>query len=414
MTSTTNVPFDQPTKARQTRRRPIRGPRTSLSEGLAGHRNSLGIVRLVLASAVIFSHAFPTGGWGEDPLLQLSRGQDTIGGIAVAGFFAVSGYLIAKSGASADIVQFLWRRALRIFPAFWTVLLVGAIVVGPIAWVLAGNTLRSYVGGQPITYVLLNADLIMRQYGISDIFAQTTPYGQSLGGQSVFNGSLWTLVYEWSCYLLIAILLVTGVLRRARWVVPVLAAGFYLLLIADTVSPLGVQVYLPYFDDRFKITLTLVFLLGSTLAMYSRQIPLNDWIGVGCLIVMVVTLCTGGWFFLGYPAYAYFVLWLAARLPKSVQWIGAKNDYSYGMYVYGFLVQQFTAFLGWHLLGYAPWVALTILVTAGCAWLSWHGVEKRAMALKDMGPGRGLGFLSPRARRVRSDVDSPTAKDTTS
>lgn len=409
MTSTTNVPFDQPPRPRGTR-----GTWVSLSEGLAGHRNSLGVIRLVLASAVIFSHAFPTGGWGEDPLLHLSRGQDTIGGIAVAGFFAVSGYLIAKSGASADIVQFLWRRALRIFPAFWTVLIVGALVVGPIAWVLAGNTLRSYVGGQPITYVLLNADLIMRQYGISDIFAQTTPYGRSLGGQSVFNGSLWTLVYEWSCYLLIAILLVTGALRRAKWVVPALAGVFYLLLVVHTLSPLTVQTYLPYFADRFKITLTLVFLIGSTLAMYSRRIPLNDWIGAACGVVMVVTLFTGGWFFLGYPAYAYFVLWLAARLPKRVQWIGAKNDYSYGMYVYGFLVQQFTAFLGWHLLGYWAWVALTIVVTAGCAWLSWHLVEKRAMALKDRGPGRGIAFLSPRTRPVPSNVDSPTAKDTAS
>ncbi|MGK9148851.1 acyltransferase [Plantibacter flavus] len=421
MTSTTNVPFDQP-KRRPARRRTAGRSRVTLSEGLGGHRNSLGILRLVLASMVIFSHAFPTGGWGEDPSKGWTNGQETIGGFAVVGFFAISGYLIAKSGASADVLQFVWRRALRIFPAYWTVLLVGALIVGPIAWRLAGNGLRDYLGSGPVAYVFGNADLTIRQWGIYDIFTTTTPYGESVG-YSVFNGSLWTLVFEWGCYMLVAALLVLGVLRSARWVVPALAGGFWVLFIVYSLAPSVVATVAPVLADPNRIRLTLAFLLGSTLAMYSRRIPLNDWIGVACGGVMTVTLLTGGWVLIGYPAFAYFVLWLAARLPKRIQWIGAKNDYSYGMYVYGFLVQQFTAFLGWHLLGYWAWVALTILVTAACAWLSWHGVEKRAMAMKDVGPGRGLDWLSsrrspaadaPEARRVPSNVDSPTAKDTTS
>ena len=49
-----------------------------------------------------------------------------------------------------------------------------------------------------------------------------------------------------------------------------------------------------------------------------------------------------------------------------------------------------TNYLGWYKWGYVPWVAATIVVSAGCAWLSWHLVEKRALALKDWGPGRGI------------------------
>lgn len=420
MTSTTNVPFEQPKRGTE-RRRWTRGGTRSLSEGLNGHHNSLGILRLILASMVIFSHAFPTGGWGEDPSKGWTNGQETVGGFAVVGFFAISGYLIAKSGASADILQFVWRRALRIFPAFWAVLLVGALVVGPIAWRMSGNGLRDYIGSGPIMYVFQNADLTIRQWGIYDIFVTTTPYGQAVQ-YSVFNGSLWTLALEWGCYMLVALLLVLGVLRHAKWVVAALAGAYWLLFIVYSIAPEIVAQFAPTLADPNKIKLTLVFLIGSTIAMYSRKVPLNDWIGIACGVVMVVTLLTGGWVLLGYPAFAYFVLWLAARLPKRIQWIGAKNDYSYGMYVYGFLVQQFTAFLGWHLLGYWAWVALTILVTAACAWLSWHGIEKRAMALKDWGPGRGLDWLVPRGTRsdtgstgrVPSDVDSPTAKDTAS
>ncbi|MDQ1598087.1 MAG: hypothetical protein QOI70_1511, partial [Microbacteriaceae bacterium] len=42
--------------------------------------------------------------------------------------------------------------------------------------------------------------------------------------------------------------------------------------------------------------------------------------------------------------------------------------------------------------GYVPWVAVCLIISAALAWLSWHGVEKRALALKDWGPGRGFQF----------------------
>lgn len=366
--------------------------RKSLGAALNGHRNSLGVLRLVLATLVIFSHAFPLGGWGSDPGLGWSKGQESIGGFAVVGFFAISGYLIAKSGANADIVQFMWRRALRIFPAFWLVLLVGAGIVGPTVWTLEGNKFRGYLSFNadgPVSYVLSNWDLAMRQYGIYDIFTGTTPYGE-LVGSSVFNGSLWTLTYEWGCYMIIAVLVLFGVLRRARFLVLVITAFYYVAAVANIIVPGGAGTIFPDFNDRYRVSLALIFLLGSCLALYSKEILLDDRLGVFSAFVVCATLLNGGWILLGYPALAYFLLWFAARLPAWLQWIGAKNDYSYGMYVYGFLVQQFTAYLGWYQWGYVPWVAATIVVSAGCAWLSWHLVEKRALALKDWGPGRGI------------------------
>ncbi|GMA94243.1 hypothetical protein GCM10025881_10670 [Pseudolysinimonas kribbensis] len=51
----------------------------SLREALNGHRNSLGIIRLVLAAFVILDHAFPLGGWGEAPFLAMTRQQQSLG-----------------------------------------------------------------------------------------------------------------------------------------------------------------------------------------------------------------------------------------------------------------------------------------------------------------------------------------------
>lgn len=392
----------------------------SLADGLAGHKNSFGVIRLVLASAVIFSHAFPIGGWGEDPLLAHSLNQENVGGIAVLGFFAISGYLIAKSGLNADALQFIWRRILRIFPAYWLVLLVAAFIVGPIAWMMTGHAITSYLSfgpGGPVRYLLANADLNIRQWGVYDIFASTTPYGK-VGG-AVFNGSIWTLIYEWGAYLIIWILLIFGVLSRAKFMVLILTGFYFVAEIASRVVPGSAGQILPYFGDHYRVSLPLIFLYGACLALYAHRVPLDGRLAALAAVVGLLTLWKGGLTVLGYPAIAYFVLWLAAALPKRFHWIGAKNDYSYGIYLYGFLVAQFLAFLGVYKLGYIPFSLATLAVSVGCAWLSWHGIEKRALALKDWGPGRGLRYWydftrSIGRRKAAKKAVAPSAPPTSS
>jgi peptidoglycan/LPS O-acetylase OafA/YrhL len=145
----------------------------------------------------------------------------------------------------------------------------------------------------------------------------------------------------------------------------------------------------PLLADRFRVSLTLTFLFGSCIAVYAKRIPWLDGLGILSGIVVLVTLRYGAFDVVGIAAGAYFVLYLGARLPQAFQWIGAKNDYSYGIYIYGFLVQQILAFAGVHHLGYLVYALSALVLTTGLAWLSWHVVEKRAMALKDWGPGRG-------------------------
>ncbi|WP_100814097.1 acyltransferase family protein [Microbacterium lacus] len=370
-------------------------PDHSLGRALDGHRNSLGLLRLALATLVIFDHAFPLGGFGEDPFWQYTRGQTSLGGIAVGGFFVISGYLIVKSGASADIIQFLWRRVIRIFPAFWGVLAFGAFVVGPLAWLRRGSELSDYfvwTSNGPFAYITANWTLTINNYGILDVFSGT-PYGQQLGGASVLNGSLWTLAYEWGCYMLVAVLAIAGVLSRARIIVPVLTG---LVLVAQAISlaaPGSIAQVLPLLGDPQVLFLALAFLVGSTFGIYSDTVAFDDRIGIGAIAVFIATALTGGFLTLGIVAGGYAVLYLAARLPRSVQWIGARNDYSYGVYVYGFLVQQSLAAAGANQWGYVPYVSLTIVITFGLAWLSWHCLEKHALALKSWGPGKGLPWL---------------------
>ncbi len=366
----------------------------SIAEALGGHRNSLGLIRLVLASLVIFDHAFPLGGFGDDPGLAQSHGQASLGSLAVGGFFAISGYLITKSGMSADVLQYAWRRVLRIFPAFWAVLLLTALVIGPMLWLATGHSFGTYFSlspQNPFHYLASNWKLNIGTYGIYDLLATTTPYGLQVGS-SVFNGSIWTLLYEWNCYVLIGVGVAFGIFSRAKILVPIITVLLLLVQLMSITNPGAPGAIAPYLADPHSVSLTFTFMLGATMAVYSRKIVYSNALGVLSGLVVLASLRYGGFLTIGTIAGAYFVMYLAARLPRRLQWIGAKNDYSYGVYIYGFLVQQLTAHLGWYKLGYLPYVLIALIFTYGLAWLSWHGVEKRAMALKDWGPGRGWRY----------------------
>lgn len=376
----------------------------SIGEALAGHRNSLGVIRLILAIAVLFDHAFPLGGFGVDPVHNWTSGQASIGSLAVDGFFGISGYLIAKSGASSDVVQFLWRRFLRIFPAYWAVLIVSAVLIGPLFWIIENNPLSTYFNrseGGPLTYLTNNWTLKVGQYGIHDIFL-LTPWGETTHS-SVLNGSIWTLEYEWFSYMIIAALCIGGVLIRAKILVPILTGIFFVLSLLNISSPGAVGNIFPFLADPYRLSLPLVFLFGACIAMYSKRVPFDTKLAAICVVTIFATLKYGGYGELGTPALVYFVLWISAKLPKSWQWIGAKNDYSYGIYIYGFLVQQMLASLGVNEWGYIPYVGVTIVITWGFAWLSWHVLEKRVMQLKDWGPGQGIEriYAAFRSRIVR-------------
>ncbi|RQS70135.1 acyltransferase [Burkholderia sp. Bp8963] len=365
------------------------------NDRLSSHDNGFGLLRLFFATMVLWDHAFPLGGFGRDPMWHLTLDQDSMGGICVSGFFAISGFLIAKSGMRADLLQFAWRRCVRIFPAYWTVLVITAFGVGPVIHYLDAGTLHGYwntVIGGPLGYVVNNWNLWIGQYGINSLLRDTTPYGKSVSA-SVFNGSIWTLIYEAQCYVMVGIFAVFGLLSGHRRVLLGITVAAWMLLALQTVNPAYPGKLVPWLDDPHVVQYGAIFLMGSCAAAYSKQLPITDKLGVFAIGVYLLSLFKGGYFLLGYPAMVYAILWLACRLPGWARRIGAKNDYSYGIYVFGFLVQQLLAYAGVYRYGFAVFLAASVFFTFICAWFSWHLVEKRALDLKDWGPGRGWQFV---------------------
>ena len=367
----------------------------TLASRLGDRDNSFGLLRLVFAGFVIISHGFPIGGFGPDPTRQWWNDQTDIGHLGLLGFFVISGFLITRSAVSNDTLKFLWRRFLRIYPAFAVVLVFGAVVVAPWFYFRAHGSLAGYwtTGpGGPVTYVIDNARLAIRQFGLHDVFL-FSPYGVLTGEDSV-NGSLWTLWYEFRAYLIVGALAALGLLTRARWLAPLGAGGLLVLLWfgphISVLSWLGERIL----GSGQGLQLGLMFFIGASFSLYAEQIPLHGvWAALGSGI-SVLTLFTTGFVPVGFIAYGYVVLWLAAGLPTWTRWVGVRNDYSYGTYLYAWPVQTSLATYGLPaVVGYLGYQAVVVVITAGLAWLSWHVVEKQAMRLKSRGPGRGVAFL---------------------
>nr|WP_277814868.1 acyltransferase [Galbitalea soli] len=368
-------------------------------------------MRLTMAALVIYSHAWIVGGWGDDPIGRATRVQESFGGLAVVGFFTISGYLVAKSADQNDILQFLWHRVLRIFPGFWTVLIVSALVVGPFVWHLRGILpfwdYFTQTGQGPFTYITHNLDLVMRQTEIGHLFSPSVPGFAGRSHVDSVNASLWTLVYEWRCYLFLAVLCVFGVVKRLRIAIVAIAAVLALALLSGAFPAGSSSNLLPFMDAKF-VKLAYAFACGSALYAYSDRLTLERRYGVLAWVAVIATLLGGGWLVIGIPAFAYALMWTSAALPGVFRTINAKNDYSYGVYVYGFVVQQTTVALGWNSWGLVPWLLACLAITGGCAWLSWHIVEKNAMKLRHWGPGRGLDHWRGRvAGWVRRSTSAP-------
>jgi peptidoglycan/LPS O-acetylase OafA/YrhL len=362
----------------------------TLADSLRRHANQLNFLRLVLALLVLVSHAFPLGGYGSDPAWPLSGGATSIGGFAVGGFFALSGLLVTMSGTRRSAAGFIWSRFLRIYPAYFVVLVLVAFVVAPIFFFLTHGTLRDFpvvsLDGA-FTYVVHNASFpIGLQFGIGDVFATTTPYGNQVG-ESVLNGSLWTLPLEVRCYVVALLLVLVGRLlgfTRSAFLF-LLAAGLTCAVAA--VRPDVADFYLPDFIPVGMIELLFVFLCGAVLGTLAHRIPVN-WILFGSVaaVYVVASLAGGGWFrTVGLGSLAVLLPLLARALPAPMFGIFS-NDLSYGTYVWAFPVQQSAAFFGWNNFP-ALYLVGSAVITLFLAGLSWRFVEKPALKLKRYAPG---------------------------
>lgn len=341
-------------------------------------RNSLNLIRLLLASVVLFAHSFFIIGL-DTPSQPLLGGQH-LGGWAVAGFFAISGYLITASRQRTGFADFLLLRIGRIFPAFIVCLLVTAFIFGPIAQLINHGTLTGYLrtGPTPGTYLFSNLFLEVRSFAIGDTLS-SVPYPDA------WNGSLWTLYYEFLCYLFVGVLLIWSRARTSVW--PIAVA-----FLASVLLYANIELALSFVDGNpsFRLLSMLLpyFLGGALIRVLVPHVGLN-WIPGSLSLILVIFGIEFGPIWTAQllsPLLAYGLLWLSTVI-RQPKWV-AKNDISYGLYVYAFPVQQMLALLGLSFLDPYSFSAISFVLAALLATASWYFIERPALRRTRTATGR--------------------------
>ncbi len=356
----------------------------------SAQRNSIGFLRLLLAALVIYTHAFWLGGFNLEGewLWRLSRHTIQCGTFAVQCFFVLSGALIAASwNRLGSLPRFLWCRALRLIPAFWLCLAVTAFVLTPLLYFTTAGPLPPFFGLSPSApgYVWHNLLQPTSQVAIGPF-----PNGGPNGGD--WNGSLWTLFYEGACYLMFAGLGLLGCLRRIRWLGGTVLLGLLLPCTVWAAAPPG---WLPpavnrLFDTPGKVD-TLFFFAGTLWAVFpevAAAVFRPRWSGPAAGGLLFAGWCLGVHTPLALWLLPVVLFWLGDRLPLANLESRLGGDYSYGLYLFGFPVQQTLAHFHLHEFGFAGYFALSLLTAGLCAVLSWHLVERHALGWKSLGSGR--------------------------
>ena len=325
-------------------------------------------LRHLAAAMVIYGHAYALTRHtpGDVDLVQRFMPGYYAGSLAVFFFFAISGYLVTLSLLrQPSILRYARNRIVRIWPAYIVCILFCALVIG-LAWTTlpASAYLRDNATWH---FIFHNAIPKSFAWTLRGVFT-TNPY------PDVVNGSLWSLGVEVRWYLWLGILAALTLVRRRMAFTTI--AGAWIAWCAW-------QWWHGVPDARDVRALGCIFLGGGLCAVWRDHQKITH-VGMAALVALAALLHGSRWFgpVAGIAA-LHFCLWAAYRVP-TLPW-PRSIDWSYGLFLYGFPVEQSIA--AWNpAITPLAMLLLALVVVATLAALSWHGIER---PLLDRFKGKG-------------------------
>jgi peptidoglycan/LPS O-acetylase OafA/YrhL len=348
-------------------------PDISFAQLSNSRRNNLDFLRFFLACVVIHTHSYEMVGHHYTGMVSRIIHLEFGGAwLAVNGFFAISGFLIAASWLkSQSTPDYFRKRALRIYPGFIAAILFCVLLVGP----LGGADIRTYFTN-PQTYSFFRPLLFGPNGWLPGVF-ESQPW------KGMVNSSLWTIRFELFCYVFLAALGLMTLLRRRGVMLSLLLLAVTAQFAEQHEWPMKWNLVTPFFGDLWEIIRFIVFFLaGTAFYLYREKIPFNARIATVAGVILTVAFAAG-LSTLALPFCGVYLLFFFAFHPHiPLHNFGKHGDFSYGMYLYAFPVQQL-------LVLYVPFtrnpILLTLLAfvcTLVLAYLSWHFIEKPFLSLK--------------------------------
>ena len=339
-------------------------------DGYTRGNNNFDFIRLSMASLVVWSHSFALyfGTEDHEPLSLLLNGDYNSGNIGVMGFFIISGFLVMQSFISTNSVKrYMGKRIRRIYPGYLVATSICALIVIPLY-----SSIRNLSALEVAK--TFGANLLLRNYfPPSNAFAANPEPG-------AIDGSLWSIPFEFWCYIGVALLGVLLLLNRGRLLIALTATVILGRVVLDLLDKkpggglIGLVIGWPY----LWFVILPSFLLGMVANSYQNVIPRSRVLLVilAAAVVASSRLSPHLTHIVAAPALAYATFFVAFSGSISLHRTAAWGDFSYGTYLYAFPIQQML-FASWgHALNFISYFALSLCLSLLAGVGSWHLVEK--------------------------------------
>lgn len=327
-----------------------------------GKSCNLHMIRFIASIMVIISHSFPIsmGENGKEIISKITKDELSLGGIAVLIFFLAGGYLIAKSMERLETFKaYFTTRIIRIFPLLIVVILLTMFVMGPVVTTLS---FKKYFTNPLFFKYALNGIFIL-QHNLPGVF-ELNLYGTTV------NGALWTLPVEFMCYIVCYIFYKIKLMKQktAIYTIPIAIVAYFILY---------------YIFVRYNMQLLLsaikpcmLFYIGMLYYIYRDKIILNGKLALIAGVMFIVSIFIGGTPITILVAFPYMCMYLFFGAKQRFEKLSDMGNYSYGIYLCGFPIQQVIVNYMGHKMN--PYINMIIAVPIAIAFaiILYYLVEK--------------------------------------
>lgn len=268
-----------------------------------------------------------------------------------------------------SLYRFFIRRGTRIFPALIICILLSVIILGPLLTTLSVKDYFSH----PATLIYIKNIFLHISYYLPGVF-EHSPVPNAV------NGSLWSLPVEFMMYILVSII---GLFISKLYIKYVSLFIFIFLLVVTKFWALETQEVKIFYGMDLKIIIYtgVYFWAGAFMYHFNFKKYFSfETFTISFLLLIFLFQWGNIYSWLSYFLIPFVVLSFGFSTSKYLN-IFNKADYSYGLYIYAFPVQQ-TMFYLYPKLSIYFHLTVGFAITILLASLSWHLIEKPALKLK--------------------------------
>lgn len=337
-----------------------------LSAYCIDRNNNFNLLRLIGASLVIFGHSYATfGPQGTRDFINVHIPIINASELGVQIFFVISGFLVAQSFVNRPhIIEFSIARVLRIFPGLLVALLL-TVLLGAFMTTLP---FAEYVSNPIVWDYFLNNGMLQVRWELPGVFENNS-------FPKIVNGSLWTLPKEFSLYIILLVVGTAGGLS-SRAIINLVCALVVFMHLQQT-GTYYLTNGITHVDDAI-----FCFMLGVLFYANREHILISFRLTAVLLLLTTLSVKYDYYTFVTVQVCIAYLVFIIAYHEKLQLPIFRHADYSYGLYIYAFPLQQTLAELN-ITKHFSLYILLCFAVILPFAIFSWHVIEKPSLRLKD-------------------------------